>query len=548
MANRFDWNALEDKIKLAMEETSEIPNRTQALTVISLQAIFGIDIDEAFDSITDGGNDRGCDALYIDDEGEKNDIHIFQVKCVNEFSKSSSNFPGGEVDKITSFLEDLLTEDHDGLSGANEKLKLKVRDAIETLSNSNATVTVHFLGNLASLIEDEKERILTKFSKYTAVKYEAHTLDSLSDFFLQKSIPNLTREIAVVDTDFFIRSDKNLRSTVATVQAIDLVNALMLDNDKTKVDTRIFDQNVRIYLKKSNRINSAIIDSALSDDNYLFWYRNNGLTITCDKMEIGTTKRNPKIKIKNIQIVNGGQTSNCLFEAYKRDPDKLNDVLILVRIIETEAEDVKLAVSESTNSQTPINIRDLKSNSRQQRQLEDMFADYDLYYERKLNQHQNQPRAKRVDALSAGQSYLAYGLGLPEVALKDRGRVFGNLYETVFHESITPEQLYMPLQLMRSINQIKSETRKKLRNNEQLETGEVSIIYAAFHVLFALKQIAVKNGLNLYDYDSVQLYMSVAINIVRDIYIEETQSDENFSPNRFFKDAKTKDKITRKVD
>ena len=34
-------------------------------------------------------------------------------------------------------------------------------------------------------------------------------------------------------------------------------------------------------------------------------------------------KRAPVVELENIQIVNGGQTSNALFEAYHQDPEKI---------------------------------------------------------------------------------------------------------------------------------------------------------------------------------------------------------------------------------
>lgn len=60
--------------------------------------------------------------------------------------------------------------------------------------------------------------------------------------------------------------------------------------------------------------------------------------------------------------MNGGQTSNALFEASLNSEERLEDVLILVRIIETKSQPVSLAIAESTNSQTPIKSRDLRSN------------------------------------------------------------------------------------------------------------------------------------------------------------------------------------------
>ena len=401
MANMFDWNALDQKINATISEYDEL-NRSKALTVVAVSEVMEIDIDEAVDAITDGGNDRGVDALYIDDRDAKRDIHIFQSKCVDNFENSKKNFPSGEIDKLISFVTDLTNHDTEAMANANDLLKAKIRDALDILRETNASITVHFVGNTAPLIDSELKRIKRAFSRYKALEFRMHDLDTLSDFFLEKRAPELIREITAIDTNFFDRTDQNLRGVVCSVSAMDIVEAIKSEDDPTQVEPGIFDQNVRVYLKRRNRINRRIIESALSEENHMFWYQNNGITMTCDKVEIGPSRRSPKIKMTNVQIVNGGQTSNCLFDAAREKRDKVEDVILLVRIIETSSEDVKMSIAETTNSQTPINVRDLRSNDRQQRQLEESFADLGCYYERKTGQHADKEASKRVDALSAG--------------------------------------------------------------------------------------------------------------------------------------------------
>lgn len=546
MANLFDWNALDQKIKSTISEHDEL-NRSKALTVIAVSEIMEIDIDEAVDAITDGSSDRGVDALYIDDRDAKNDIHIFQSKCVRDFAKSKNNFPGAEIDKLISFVTDLTNHDTDALESANDLLKAKILDALEILKESNATITVHFVGNTAPLIESELKRIRTAFSRYKAIEFRMHDLDTLSDFFLDKRSPALVREITAIDTNFFDRTDQNLRGVVCTVAAMDIVDAIRSEDFPDQVETGIFDQNVRVYLKRRNRINRRIIESALSDENHMFWYKNNGITMTCDKVEIGPSKRSPKIKLKNVQIVNGGQTSNCLFEAAKEHEETVRDVILLVRIIETSSEDVKNSIAETTNSQTPINVRDLRSNDRQQRQLEEVFADLGYYYERKAGQHADKHSSKRVDALAAGQAYLAYGIGLPETAKKDRGRVFGDLYDTVFAEDLSAQMLLTSFRLIRLVNQRKKEIRAKIKSNTRLKRGEMSMIDGSFHVLFAIRQICNRDSVDLWDYDVAKGKLAEAFDVVSNLFYAEQSKDENFSSNRYFKDARTKDHVTKEV-
>lgn len=546
MANMFDWNALDQKIAATIAENDEL-DRTKALTAVAVSEIMEIDLDEAIDAITDGGNDRGVDALFIDDRDGKNDIHIFQSKCVGKFEKSKNHFPSSEIDKLTSFITDLTGHDTEALESTNDLLKAKISDALEVLKEANATITVHFVGNTAPLIEAEMKRVRTAFSRYKAIEFRMHDLDTLSDFFLEKRAPALVREITAIDTNFFDRTDQNLRGVVCSVAALDIVDAIKSEDHPDQVETGIFDQNVRVYLKRRNRINRRVIESALSETNHMFWYQNNGITMTCDKLELGPSRRSPKIKLTNVQIVNGGQTSNCLFEAAKEDRDKVEDVLLLVRIIETTSEEVKMSIAETTNSQTPINVRDLRSNDRQQRQLEEAFADLNYYYERKAGQYAEKSSSRRVDALTAGQAYLAYGIGLPETAKKDRGRVFGDLYDTVFAEDLTAGKLLTSFRLAQLISERKKDVRRKIRDGSSLATGELSMIDGSFHAMFAVRQICNREEIDLWDFDQVSDKLDEGIEVVSALFHSAQSKDENFSSNRYFKDARTKDQVTKAV-
>lgn len=546
MANRFDWNALEDRIGSTLEAYEEL-NRTKALSVVAACELFEIDTEEAVDCITDGTNDRGVDLFFVDDRDNRNDIHLVQAKCVDFFERSKRHFPGSEVDKLVSFVNDLATENNEAFATANDQLRLKISDALEIQKQANATITVHFVGNLEPLVDHEQERIEATFERYRAISFEMHSLESIADFFLEREAPNLVRELAAIDTNFFDRTDQNLRGVVCTVAAAEIVSMITSGADPNEVEPTIFDQNVRVYLKNKNRINKSIIDSALDDQNHMFWYQNNGITMTCDRVEVAPAKRNPKIRMHNVQIVNGGQTSNCLFEAAQKDPERLADALLLVRIIETTSEEVKLSIAESTNSQTPINVRDLKSNDRLQRQLEQSFADIGYYYERKRFQYSDQDRSTRIDALDAGQAYLAYGVGMPEVAKKDRGRVFGDLYETVFSEDVSAQKLLASQMLTAAINERKKVVRRKIRNEEALQAGEMALVDGAFHALFAVRQICERDSVDQWNVDIGLSKIDEAISTIEQIFVEAQQVDDNFSSNRFFKDMRTKDAVTRKL-
>ena len=434
--NVLDWNTLDHKVKAYLDPDAGIDIRQKAFPILMVATLLNISDEEAEDSVTDGSMDRGVDAIFVDDREGRNAIHVFQFKYADNYENSKKNFPSGEIDKLVSFFEDLLDLNKDLEKTCNPLLWNKVKEIWSLLDKATPSIEVHFCGNTLEMQTGERDRADSSLGKYKYINVHHHGLASIVNTFVYGNKTKVDDKIQLVDKDYFDRTDGSIRGLICTVEASEIVRLITNPTKSGEVREEIFDDNVRVYLSRTNKINRKIIETALSDESPLFWYLNNGITITCDSFSYLKGKRAPLVELKNIQIVNGGQTSNALFEASEKSKDNLEDVLILVRIIETKSQPVSLAIAESTNSQTPIKSRYLRSNDEIQKKLAEAFERMGMAYERKNGQHSDKAKHLRVDALSAGQAHLAFTLDLPEVAKKDRGRIFSDLYETVFTDDL----------------------------------------------------------------------------------------------------------------
>lgn len=543
MANLLDWNTLDHKVKAYIDDESGIDSEQKAFPILMVAALLDVSDEEAEDAITDGSKDRGVDAIYVDDREGANSIHVFQFKYVSTFDNTKKNFPSGEIDKLVSFFEDLLDMNKSMEDTCNPILWNKVQEIWAALDKPNPSIEVHFCGNLNTMEPGERSRADSALGKFKYFNVHHHSLDTIVGLLVDKKAAQINNQVQVVDKDYFDRTDGSIRGLICTVEASEIVRLISNPEDPDNVLKEIFNDNVRVYLSRTNKINRKIIETATSEDGPLFWYFNNGITMTCDSFSYPKGKRAPIIELKNIQIVNGGQTSNALFEANKIDPDKLDDVLILVRIIETKSQSVSLAIAESTNSQTPIKSRDLRSNDDIQKKLEEAFEGMGLFYERKLKQHSDKPKNIRVDALSAGQANLAYSLELPEVAKKDRGRVFADLYDTVFTEELTADELWCALRLLKMIETEKRKVQAAIKKQEDFDYRFIFLIDGAYHALFAVGQICDAREIDRLDFEKAKDLIPKAMEYIAEMVSTAQESDESFSFNRFFKDAKTKIKI-----
>jgi hypothetical protein len=89
MATLIDWSTVNSRIA-SYEQLYEYEQASLALCHVILEAFFKLSPEDVEEAITDGPNDRGVDAVFIEECGEGNIIHLFQIKCVSDFEKASN--------------------------------------------------------------------------------------------------------------------------------------------------------------------------------------------------------------------------------------------------------------------------------------------------------------------------------------------------------------------------------------------------------------------------------------------------------------------------
>src|SRR5262245_51276308 len=99
----LDYSSVEQGLK-AREPFAR--SREHAFQKYVLESVFSVLPEDVDQHIVDGGNDRGIDIVYVDHTNKT--VNFCSTKTVDGFARSLKNFPGKEVDKIISFIDDLL--------------------------------------------------------------------------------------------------------------------------------------------------------------------------------------------------------------------------------------------------------------------------------------------------------------------------------------------------------------------------------------------------------------------------------------------------------
>ena len=135
---------------------------------------------------------------------------------------------------------------------------------------------------------------------------------------------------------------------------------------------RLLEQNVRTFLQFRGGVNKSIRNTLKNEPEMFFAY-NNGLTITAEKL---TFEKDRILEAKNLQIVNGGQTTASIFMSRLLDKNAidLTNVYVQVKlsvIDEDRVDQVVPLISRSSNTQNKVNAADFFSNHPFHKRIED---------------------------------------------------------------------------------------------------------------------------------------------------------------------------------
>lgn len=504
--------------------------------------------------------------MYIDTSDVKPIVHFFNCKYTSNHDRVNNHFPSGEIDKIVTFLIALLNKDNNLKSTVNPVLGSKVEEVWDIFQKTNPDFVIHLCANFYKGLEiSEKGRFEREVHRHSHFDIQYHLMPDLVQRLTKRGKRSVNAKLKGIDKNNFEKSDGDIRALIVNVDARDLIR-VVLDSEEIRNKADIadyeelknysiledaFEDNVRVYLRQRSRVNRNIKKTLLSDRNHRFFYFNNGITITCAKFEYPKTQRGPLIELENLQIVNGSQTIHALYDAFLEKSEQLEHVDLLCRIYETRNTELSSNIAEYTNSQNPVNSRDIRSIDYVQQKLEAEFLAKNLYYERKKNQFLGKPRQHRLDAEKVGQVLFAFYNKMPAEAKNKKKLIFAEKYEEIFNDEINADKVLTAYKLFEKI-----EVEKNARKSEILAPsfeefeGESFILYASYYVLYILGELAQLHGIDLSPENVTQIWSlyPAALDHIRQLSEQERQDLKGlYSHSVFFVSTKLKQGFEEKI-
>ena len=355
-----------------------VKQRSLSFVLLCVSVFLDISLASAGDLLTEGGNDAGVDALHFGEveEGEFT-ITLFQGKYKKDLS-GEANFPeNGVKDAIQTVMT--LFDPHKQIQ-MNPYLKPKIEEIRSLIQDGYIpNIRIILCNNGKKWNQQAETWIQQELGGSEQVEW-VHLNHATIVSALQhtKSInDSIQLHGKAIIEDFNFR-----RVLIGKVLVSEIAHLFDKHHDQ------LLERNIRKYLGlRTNRVNSAIHDT-LSDTEKRkdFYFLNNGITMICRKFSHNALQgEHYRLRIEDAQVINGGQTCKTIQQSLKSTLlDDFSNTFVLLRVYELEDKDQAFVqdITYATNSQNPVDLRDLRSNDPLQKQLEIGIQDLGYTYKR----------------------------------------------------------------------------------------------------------------------------------------------------------------------
>lgn len=484
---------VQDKIKERATEEFGINDgdrlRSLAFVYLCVETMLDLDADEAFDCLTDGGGDFGVDALHITEEmdGEFG-VTLFQGKYKKNL-EGNSNFEQNSIEAMVNAIRHIFDPSAD-LGAINDRLRVKVEQARSLIRDGLIPRVRAIACNNGLKWNTDGQQSIDRAVLGDQVTWE-HVNHDILIGILQSIKPvdetlRLTGKAMVEDMNYS-------RVCVGRMPVAEV--AVLMKNHGEK----LLERNIRRYLGlHGNRVNEGIRATLSSNTPENFYFFNNGITLVCDKFTYNALQQgNFQIKVKNLQIVNGGQSCMTILktaeELEKNGKTLPAQASVLIRLYElsSDNDDVVLQITHATNSQNPVDLKDLRANDARQQQLEQSIQNLGYSYRRKRMDATT--KATDITTGAAAEAVLAIWRKAPHQAKFLTREHFGKLYDTIFSESLNGTQVVIAALLYR----IAENHRRRPQGDDPLFVRYASCFIAMQMGKRLLKALDIKlNGLD----------------------------------------------------
>ena len=449
-------------------------NDGQRFVAWYLRNIHNLNEVQAKECVTDGTDDKQIDAVFIDIDSAA--VRIIQGKF---YDGPVDAKPVREILSSWAQIKDLAELQE----GANAKLRSKIPEMSQALNDDGYELIFELIlpTTLTSSAEHDFNVFKDQISESEVLPAELELIDgeilkARYEESLQKSRPYINHSFQLEKGKYL---ELDIAGTKAVIVAMPLKECVKIPGIK---DGTLFRKNVRQSLGVSNKVNKGIART-LKKDRKDFFFLHNGITAICSRLEL----KDDKLNVHELNVVNGCQSLSTIFST-SEVVRNTNDGYILFRFYEIADNSKCDLISTSTNSQSAVRARDLRSNDPAVLAIKKAFEQKysDGYFVTKRGEEQT------LNMALYNKDHIAYltDLGKTLVAWHSQrpirsyseSTIFDKYFSQLFKKDYSPENVLALKKLFDAVS-LRWEKENPLGFNDTLLAMKA---YVPFHHLYAV--------------------------------------------------------------
>ena len=371
----FHTTILED-VKAVLTSAEEGTTPEEAFTDLALAMLSDSGDTENYrlcydEKVTKRGVEHKINAYALSENYETLDLFIAIYNGVDRIQTVSKPDVDKAIDRILKFFKNAAYKDYVSTIEPSSE----VFDLAQTIANA-----------------PEIKEFLTRVNVFLitdgVVKGEFKTLDKIAGYTIYYRIIDITylfnlseKSRIPIEIDFE-SNGVALPCIIANNQNeqyqsyLSIIPGEVLANIYEQFGSRLLEQNVRSFLQFTGKINKGI-RKTIMDEPHMFFAFNNGIAATAEEIRL-IDLPNGKGKaigfVRDLQIVNGGQTTASIFHTWKKDKVIISSVLVPMKLSVVKKKDkfseIVGRISEYANTQNRVSVVDLSSNKPSHIELE----------------------------------------------------------------------------------------------------------------------------------------------------------------------------------
>lgn len=370
------YTSLQEEVKALLISSEEGTTPEEVFTDLTLSMLSDSGETENYrlrydEKVSKRGVEHKINAYALSENYETLDLFISIYNGTDKVEIVSKPDADKAIERLMKFFRNAAYKDY----ASEVEVSSEIFDLAHTIANAPEVKEFLTRVNIFLLTDGEVKaefRTSEKIAGYT-VYYRVIDINYLFNLSEKSRIPiEINFEANGVALPCIIASNQNEEYQ----SYLSIISGEVLANIYEQFGSRLLEQNVRSFLQFTGKINKGIRKTII-EEPHMFLAFNNGIAVTAEEViliDLPNGKGKAIALVKDLQIVNGGQTTASIYHTWKKDKASISEIFVPVKLSVVKKKDkfseIVGRISEYANTQNKVSVVDLSSNKPSHIELE----------------------------------------------------------------------------------------------------------------------------------------------------------------------------------